>query len=129
MWRRELGYLLHPTIPVGDSAVVADVACGNWYANDVVCSGCTDHCSAWLVDVARTNPAVHVHGFDISSAQFPHHNLLPKNVEISTLDVLQPIPEKLLARYDVVHVGLLVFVVQHDDPFPLLENLLKLLSE
>lgn len=43
--------------------------------------------------------------------------------------MLQPIPENICARYDVVHVGLLVFVVQHDDPIPVLENLLKLLSK
>ena len=84
--------------------------------------------SAWLVDLARSHPGAHIHGFDISSAQFPHQHWLPKNTELSTLDILEPVPDKLLGKYDIVHVGLLVVVVQHDDPIPILENLLALLS-
>ena len=28
MWRRQLGYLLHPDIPVTEGTKIADVACG-----------------------------------------------------------------------------------------------------
>ncbi|KAL8722511.1 MAG: hypothetical protein Q9225_001027 [Loekoesia sp. 1 TL-2023] len=113
MWRRELGYLLHPAIPVGEGTRIADIACGN---------------CAWLIDVARENPAAQIHGFDISPAQFPHSAWLPRNVKVSTLDILKPVPDKLRGQYTVVHVGLLVLVVQQDNPLPILENLLTLLS-
>lgn len=85
--------------------------------------------SAWLVDVARENPMTHVHGFDISTAQFPHPGWLCKNVQLSTLDILKPLPKDLHGQYDIVHVGLVVLVVQNDNPLPLLENLLALLSK
>ena len=45
------------------------------------------------------------------------------------LDILKPIPQHLRGKYDVVHVGLLVLVVEKDDPRPLLNNLLLLLSK
>ncbi|KAL9637969.1 MAG: hypothetical protein Q9204_001673 [Flavoplaca sp. TL-2023a] len=113
MWRRELGYLLHRSVIINEDTLVADIACGN---------------CAWLVDLAREHPGAHIHGFDISSAQFPHQYWLPKNTELSTLDILEPVPDKLRGKYDIVHVGLLVLVVQQDDPIPILENLLALLS-
>ena len=84
--------------------------------------------SAWLVDIAREHPGAKVHGFDISPAQYPHSGWLPKNIELSTLDVLHPVPERLRGQYDVVHVGLLVLVVQKDNPFLVLGNLLSLLG-
>lgn len=30
MWRRELGYILHPKISISQGTRIADVACGNW---------------------------------------------------------------------------------------------------
>ena len=45
------------------------------------------------------------------------------------MDIFKPIPDELRGKYDVVHVGLLVFVVDKDDPVPILDNLLALLSE
>ena len=37
-------------------------------------------------------------------------------------------PEHLLGKYDIVHVGLVVLVVEYDNPLPVLDNLLSLLS-
>ena len=45
------------------------------------------------------------------------------------LDVLEPIPEELRGKYDLVHVRLFLAVVQDDDPTPILRNLMDLLSQ
>ncbi|KAL8677212.1 MAG: hypothetical protein Q9224_007212, partial [Gallowayella concinna] len=112
MWRRELGYVLHPDIPVNQGTRIADLACGN---------------CAWLVDAAREYPRAQLDGFDLSTAQFPHTAWIPKNINLSTMDIFQPVPDDLRGQYDVVHVGLLVFVVEKGDPLPILDNLLALL--
>ena len=41
---------------------------------------------------------------------------------------MAPIPTRLQGEYDVVHVGLLVMAVRRNNPGPLLENLMMLLS-
>ncbi|KAL8992606.1 MAG: hypothetical protein Q9169_006971 [Polycauliona sp. 2 TL-2023] len=110
---RELEYFLHPTIPIAEGTLIADVACGN---------------CAWIIDVARTHPEAQIHGFDISAAQHPHQNWLPKNIQLSTLDLFEPVRDDLCGKYDVVHVGLLALVVQHDNPIPILEKLSALLK-
>ncbi|KAL8774224.1 MAG: hypothetical protein Q9209_000975 [Squamulea sp. 1 TL-2023] len=113
MWRRELGYVLHPEIPVKEGMRIADVACGN---------------CAWLVDAAREHPTAQFDGFDLSDAQFPHSGWLPKNITLGTMDIFKPVPEPLCGQYDVVHVGLLVLVVEKGDPLPILDSLLALLK-
>lgn len=80
------------------------------------------------MDAAREYPGAQLDGFDLSTAQFPHQAWLPKNITLGTMDLFSPIPESLRGRYDVVHVGLLVLVVQKGDPLPVLDNLLALLS-
>ena len=47
---------------------------------------------------------------------------------LNTLDILKPVPEELREKYDVVHVGLLVLVVENDNPILTLDNLLAMLS-
>ena len=88
-----------------------------------------DDYSIWLIDLAKQHSQAHFDGFDISSAQFPHPAWLPRNSTLGILDLLKPIPEHLHGQYDIVHVGLIVLVVQYDDPLPVLDNLLKLLSK
>ena len=46
-----------------------------------------------------------------------------------TLDVHEPIPVGLRGKYDVVHVRLFLTVVKNDDPGPILENMLRMLSQ
>lgn len=130
MWRRQLGYLLHPSISTKEGLRVADVACGTGYVvfNEYVDEETNQYRRIWLLDLAKELPSAHVDGYDISSAQLPHPNWLPKNTTLSCLDILKPIPEHLRGVYDVVHVGLVVVVVERDDPLPLLDNLLALLS-
>ena len=67
-------------------------------------------------------------GFDISADQFPDEGWLPKNVTLNTLDCLAPVPDRLVGKYDVVHIGLVVMLVENENPVPLLNNVLKMLS-
>lgn len=48
---------------------------------------------------------------------------------LDTFDVHKPLPEHLRGKYDLVHVRLFLAVVKNDDPLPLLENLMAMLSE
>ena len=83
----------------------------------------------WLIEAARTLPAsAQLDGYDISSAQYPPEGWLPKNVDLKVLDMLDPVPEELVGKYDVVHVGLIVMVVRNENPTPVLNNLMTLLS-
>ena len=82
----------------------------------------------WVVDVAEEFPNAELHGYDISSSQFPPPEYRPSNVTLSTLDALAPVPQDLVEAYDIVHVGLLV-IVARSDPLALLDNLLRMLSE
>lgn len=89
-------------------------------------------CRIWLVDLAKElankYPSARLHGYDISTAQFPPKKWLPKNVNLDTLDIMKPIPDSLRGQFDVVHTGYLCLVVEKGDPFPILDNLLALLS-
>lgn len=86
----------------------------------------------WLVDLAKElakeYPSAHLHGYDISTAQFPPKGWLPENVILDRLDILKPIPDALRGQFDVVHTGYLCLVVEKGNPFPILDNLLALLS-
>ena len=113
MIRRQLGYLVHPAIPVREDAMIADVACGT---------------SIWALDVAKQYPNVTSHGFDISTEQYPHPRWIPRKVTLGTLDLLKPIPEHLRGKYDMVHVGVVVCIVENSHPSAFLDNILLLLS-
>lgn len=95
-------------------------------------STCTDRANReeriWLIDLAKEYPHVQCDGFDISSEQYPASGWLPSNITLSILDIHKPVPKHLRGQYDVVHVGLLVLVVAKDDPTPIVENLMALLS-
>lgn len=67
-------------------------------------------------------------GFDVSEDQFPDKGWLPKNVTLSTLDSLAPLPDHLVGKYDVVHIGLLVMIIKNENPVPLLNNVMAMLS-
>lgn len=49
-------------------------------------------------------------------------------MNFSVHDALAPISDDMAGSYDIVHVGLLVMIVKNEDPVPLLENLLSMLS-
>ena len=45
------------------------------------------------------------------------------------LDSLAPLPDHLVGKYDVVHIGLLVMIIKNENPGPLMQNVIKMLSE
>ena len=131
MWRRELGYLLNPHIPThkDPNVKIADVACGTGYET---CSNHEAHrlnrSRIWLIDLARELPGATLDDYDVSPAQFPHRNWLPANVTLNQLDAFGEVPPELIAKYDVVHIGLVVFLIKDGNPGALLNNLLRMLS-
>lgn len=88
--------------------------------------------SIWLISLADSlrNTDIKLTGFDISSAQFPSREWLPNNIELKLLDITkkEDFPTELRGRFDVVHVGLLVMAVRDNDPGPIIEGLMTLLS-
>ena len=85
--------------------------------------------SVWLIETARTLPEAQLDGYDISPSQFPAKERLPKNVKLATLDAFGLIPEDLVGKYDVVHISLFVMLVRNENPAPVLENLMLMLSK
>ena len=83
----------------------------------------------WLIDLSRSLPGAQLDGFDISSAHFPPQHELPQNVHLHTHDALQPVPERFLGKYDIVHVGRINLFVRNENPSPLLENFMATLSK
>jgi hypothetical protein len=113
--RQCLGYLLHPSIPVQPGLKIADVATGT---------------GIWLLELAGEVPEHCVlEGWDISDAQFPHESCLPSNVKFGVFDATRDVPEELIAKYDIVHVGLLALVLKNGDPAVWIHNLMKMLSK
>ena len=115
MWRYQTGYLLHPSIDTNKEHLrIADIACGT---------------GIWLIETARSVPAsTQLDGFDISADQFPDRGWLPQNVTLSTLDSLAPLPEHLVGKYDIIHIGLVVMLIKGENPVPLLKNVMAMLS-
>jgi len=115
LWRLRYGWTLAPTIPLTPSSQwqIADVATGN---------------AGWPLEMAGQYPESTYMGFDISTAQFPQKEALPSNVMLEEFDIYASIPERLVGRFDVVHVQLLVAGVRDADPVPVLNQLLRMLS-
>ncbi|GIJ88134.1 hypothetical protein Asppvi_007051 [Aspergillus pseudoviridinutans] len=116
IWKENMGYLLHPSIAVSrPDLAIADVGAGT---------------GIWLLDLLRQLPNAKLHGFDISSEQYPAPGFLPPNISLSKLDILGEIPEEYREKFDVVHARLLVQVVNQagSDPVPVIQNMMKLLK-
>ena len=73
-------------------------------------------------------PEARLDGYDISAAQYPPEAWLPTKVTLSTLDIFQDVPIELEGQFDVVHLRAFLAVVKNNDPTPILQNLIKLLS-
>ncbi|KAF2110497.1 S-adenosyl-L-methionine-dependent methyltransferase [Lophiotrema nucula] len=116
-WMRytEVGFLIHPSVHLPTPGLkVADVACGT---------------GIWLIELAKQVPKdAQLEGFYISSAHFPPKDELPENVKLGYMDMMQSVPENLLAQYDIVHVRGVVLYVFNDDPSELLANFMVLLK-
>lgn len=113
-WKESLQFNIHPSIPIPKhDARIADVGTGT---------------AIWLLDLARDLPSAQLDGLDISLAQAPPKQWLPKNVNLRTWNAMNDVPSDLVGQYDLVHVRLLVLVVDNSDPRPMLRNLITLLK-
>jgi SAM-dependent methyltransferase len=119
LWKNSLTFNLHPSIliphPQPSSPLrIADLACGT---------------GIWLLDLARELPEPTVlDGFDIDLSKAPPAQWLPDNVTVYNWDILSPVPEHLVGRYDIVHLRLLILVVEHSDPVPIIQNAYRMLK-
>lgn len=60
--------------------------------------------------------------------QAPPQHFLPNNVRFKYLDLQEELPSAFVGRYDLVHARFLLGLVKNNDPVPILQNLMKLLS-
>ena len=72
--------------------------------------------------------STHLDGFDISLDAAPPQEWMPANVSLHERDMLQPIPDELVEKYDIVNIRLFMAVVYGRDPEVVAKNFLKLLS-
>ena len=114
LWKESLHFNIHPSIPIpDDKAQIADVATGT---------------AIWILDTARELPTAQFDGLDISLSQAPAKEWLPSNIQLRAWDIFDNVPNDLLAKYDIIHVRLLVLVVRKSDPRPLLRKFAKMLK-
>ncbi|PIA94796.1 hypothetical protein CB0940_08190 [Cercospora beticola] len=118
LWKMELGYLIHPSIPVPAQPRIADVATGN---------GC------WLLDVASNLPEPYnLHGFDISLDQVPVTTQDPTSfstIRFHTWDIFKDPPKPFVGAFDILHTRLITVVFRENEQvIPIIENLKKLLK-
>ena len=120
IWNEAFGYTIHPsTIPklaassTSNPILIADIGAGT---------------AVWSLQVSSVVPNCHVTALDISSAQFPAQRLLPSNVTTGLFDVKKEPAEELKGKFDVVHLRHLYSLIDNDDPVPMMENCVKLLS-
>ena len=87
-------------------------------------------CRIWTTSLSTSlPPTVKLDGFDVTDAQFPPKEWLPANVTLNTLNILDPVPEYLLGKYDVVNIRYFALVVKNNNILGLLKNLISILSE
>lgn len=66
-------------------------------------------------------------GLDMSPAHFPASH--PENFHYDVYNILQPVPEELKEKYDLVHVRLLVAALSKGDMNTAVDNLAQLLRK
>ena len=69
-----------------------------------------------------------LHGYDIDVSKSPPKQWLLRNVSHFTWDAFSDVPAAMVEQYDVVHVGIVMFLIANNDPLPILSNMIKLLS-
>ena len=84
----------------------------------------------WLIELARTlPPSAQLDGLDISFEQCPPKEWLPENISLIKHDVLSEPSPSLLESYDIIQVQLFITISRDENPVPMLQNLMKMLSE
>ncbi|KAF1992981.1 hypothetical protein P154DRAFT_591736, partial [Amniculicola lignicola CBS 123094] len=116
LWNDGLGYILHPSIPTDtEDLVIADIGSGT---------------AIWLIEMSRRlRPSAVLHGLDVSHDQSPPAHMLPSNVSLRIHDCLTVPTEDILGSYDIVHIQNFNSVVRNNDPVPVIQHVLKMLSK
>ncbi|KAJ9488542.1 hypothetical protein VN97_g4769 [Penicillium thymicola] len=115
----DLSNLIHPSIPKDQLTAVADLGTGT---------------GIWLEDVADLlpNKSLYLHGFDISSSQYPPHHEIQRPgqnpIPLSVHNALAPFPAEHRGRYDLVHIRLLTAGLKQVDYMRVLTNARALLK-
>lgn len=117
MFNQRQGWLLHPTIEHSlkgvDHVQIADVACGS---------------GLWSLEMADSFPNFEVVGLDVSGAMFPPRAMWPQNCKFDEYDLLEHPPTHYEARFDIVHVRLLLSAGPKVPPETWIRNLRALLK-
>ncbi|KAI1352227.1 hypothetical protein F5Y01DRAFT_324425 [Xylaria sp. FL0043] len=86
----------------------------------------------WLFDLLKSPEVkglnIQHYGFDISRALFPHNSWLPKNVILSTSNLLEEPPQAFYGKFDVVHLRLVLSLIRSGSPKPVIQHIKKLLK-
>ena len=86
--------------------------------------------SIWPVELSQKLPSTaSIDAIDLSLAQCPPTQWLPKNITLIAQDVFEPFPESMRGKYDIVHIQLFVCIVKENDPSTVVRNLMDLLSK
>lgn len=135
IWKKLFPWVVHPSISLEGrpDLRIADVGCGTGFVRSLLTThnghANTLTTSIWLLEAAEDYPnAASLEGLDIALHQAPSEHLLPDNVRFKYLDLHEEIPAEFVGRYDLVHARFLLGLVKNNDPIPILQNLLKLLS-
>ncbi|KAI1465649.1 uncharacterized protein F4812DRAFT_466098 [Daldinia caldariorum] len=105
---------VHQSIASRSSIRIADIATGT---------------ALWLTELSDVFPAhAELHGFDISSNQYPPQEWLPKNVFLHEHDAFKPFAPEYLGSFDVVNLRFFITLLNKENIQPLLSNLITLLK-
>ncbi|KAE8151184.1 hypothetical protein BDV25DRAFT_153041 [Aspergillus avenaceus] len=112
------GSPIHPSIPTENITAVADIATGT---------------GIWLFTLPAALPTtntLYLHGFDISSAQFPNQTDLKSTHEfhLSIQDIRTRFPPEHRNRYDIIHLRLLAGALKQEDYPRAMQNIYELLK-
>ncbi|KAI0875226.1 hypothetical protein GGS24DRAFT_515798 [Hypoxylon argillaceum] len=127
LYKDAQGFLLHPVIQAElrkkqateseESLSIADLATGT---------------GLWIFDLVKSPEVsglnIKYHGFDISRALFPHNSWLPKNIVLSTSNLLEEPPQSLHGQFDVVHIRLVLSLIRSGSPKPVIQHIKMLLK-
>jgi SAM-dependent methyltransferase len=97
LWRETFGFTIEPSIPVSlQNPTIADICCGT---------------ALWVLDAAKLLPNSQLYGFDIDLSQAPSQAWLPKNISLHQWDIFEDIDPAWVAKFDIIHIRLLVLVL------------------
>lgn len=83
----------------------------------------------FLVELAETlPPTTTFQGYDISPDLFPRDAHRPSNVSFNLIDIKKPFPESMHAKFDVVHIRLIISILQPKDWIMIARNVFSILK-